>query len=153
MVALARRAVACPGWRWLEGCVDMAGCVYLGQFAHGDMRHTWAKHDRGSWAWAEPEFNLPDLSHPATLGCLLHLVREAWSQPVSAAITTRKTYEEHSWPQGGFDDDEGREVYGFWTVDPWPHPRVDMYALEYIRVPTEAEALVRALELAPQANG
>lgn len=27
------------------------------------------------------ELDLPDLSDPATLGCLLHLVRKAWKDP------------------------------------------------------------------------
>lgn len=31
--------------------------------------------------WIPDKFSYPVLSDPATLGCLLHIVREAWGQP------------------------------------------------------------------------
>jgi hypothetical protein len=63
---------------------------------------------------------LPDLTDPATMGCLLALVREAWSEPELSA-----TY---------YDD-------GTWCVG-WPD------SLRH-RQPSEAAALVAALEAAP----
>lgn len=86
MSDLARRAVACSRWRWVrgstalilyrehpcadvepdrmphvvtrDGALDLSGCAWMGI----------ANHDP-----------LPDLSDPATIGCLLTLVREAHS--------------------------------------------------------------------------
>lgn len=66
MIALARRAVACKGWKWMPG-----------------MRWT-DDDDRGRLDDYQPEYMgrppdaLPDLTDAATLGCLLALVREAW---------------------------------------------------------------------------
>jgi hypothetical protein len=73
MIALAKRAVACKGWRWMAGM----------QFIH--------RHDIGPDVWY-PRIGrqgekavrhkirkdvLPIFNDPATLGCLLALVREA----------------------------------------------------------------------------
>ncbi len=72
-IALAKRAVACRAWRWMRGmsndrgqtidCVDLiAGKAYCGE-------------------WDADITALPDLTDPATLGCLLALVREAMNDP------------------------------------------------------------------------
>ena len=53
MEDLGRRAVACKGWRWMQGMLRLT----------------------------DKDDALPDLADPATLGCLLALVREAWSNP------------------------------------------------------------------------
>ena len=57
-IALAHRAVACRGFRWMPG---MADC-YGRRLREGD--------------WLDPAAEFPDLRDPATLGCLLALVRE-----------------------------------------------------------------------------
>jgi hypothetical protein len=65
---IARRAAACKGWRWEPG-----------------MRWR-TEDDRGRLDDYQPEYMgrppdaLPDLTDPATLGCLLALVREAHGQ-------------------------------------------------------------------------
>ena len=92
MIALGRRAVACKGWRWMQGMLS-----YLA----------------GSR-------ELPDLSDPATLGCLLALVREAWGDSKTCA-------------RPDLEDD-------VWYV-------VTRSGLAFAA--TEAEALVAALESAP----
>ena len=95
-IALARRAVACKGWRWLIGCrvvhieygnitTDGLG-TYLGAgMQPGDMCIQWDDHaPRGlSSNWSSPQnfrpephvydYCVPDLTDPATLGCLLAL--------------------------------------------------------------------------------
>ena len=75
---------------------------------------------------------LPDLTDPATLGCLLALVREAWG----CVVVTSPDYD--------YDDEarQGSHVVGWRAVETerW------MTAGEGA---TEAEALVAALESAP----
>ena len=77
MTVLAKRAIACSGWRWMPGMLTLDG-LRLGVVAHTPS---------GAWscltAGGEPSDRpmrdeLPDLSDPATMGCLLHLTRQAW---------------------------------------------------------------------------
>ena len=105
MSELARRAVACKGWRWVPGMLTQHGSRYVAE----------GRCPRRSV--------LPDLTDPATLGCLLALVREAWG--------CRTAYFTHS--------------HGSWLVmrrDPWSLPLCELQD-------TEARALVAALEAAP----
>ena len=108
---LAKRAVACKHWRWMDGMKPIAGPRLL-QDVNGMID-----------AW-------PDLTDPATLGCLLALVREAWSTPqlfveTWFAIDTKRL----KWCVRGCTK--------LW--DP----------MRYMAHDTEAEALVAALESAP----
>ena len=108
--ALSRRAVACRGWRWMPG-----------------MRW-WTDDDRGRLDDFQPEYMgrptdaLPDLTDPATLGCLLALVREAWVQDDLVAFRFGEQWCTEVTPQEG---------------------------LHYVYGASEAEALVAALEGAP----
>lgn len=79
---LARRAVACPGWRWMPGM--LARAIDSGHearitkvYGHGSAEVV-DREGRSEWGLSEAA---PDLDDPATLGCLLALVREAWSAP------------------------------------------------------------------------
>lgn len=67
-VALAKRAIACKRWKWLEGMAytDHSGVI-------------WRVTARGLMG-LESEC-LPVLNDSATRGCLLDLVREAWGDP------------------------------------------------------------------------
>jgi hypothetical protein len=79
---LGRRAVACERWRWRDGSKRV----------HAE--HRWAWRLCG-WRWfpCDERSNavhdncfaeaIPDLSDPATIGCLLALVREAWKGNVA----------------------------------------------------------------------
>ena len=116
---LAERAVACKHWRWMEGAAVF----------NPDMPNIWYPRIGGERAPRYP-FLLPDLTDPATLGCLLHLVREAWE------------------PHRGDDSIPSTMQIG----DKWAVGTLDGSTLACIVLPafdTEAEALVAALEAAP----
>jgi hypothetical protein len=88
--SVARRALACPRWRWMTGMSVAAPDTLEG--GTGYYRIFIASH--------EPEEDAyPNFSDPATLGCLLTLVREAWHSP---SLHTRLSVE--GW--------EVRDTYG-----------------------------------------
>lgn len=47
-------------------------------------------------AWAEGTAPVPDLGDPATLGCLLALVREAWTSPHASVLSPKAHDSKHS---------------------------------------------------------
>ena len=84
LMDLARRAVACRGWRWMAGVRTMAPSGdYYRAVGSGETGCFVRESDAAILAYgggcaAEQLYNsLPDLTDPATLGCLLALVREA----------------------------------------------------------------------------
>ena len=81
---LARRAVACKGWRWMPGMLagDRDRVVYVDSGLDGALVSCGCPSGP-DWM---PEGALPDLSDPATLGCLLALVREAYDLPRLALV-------------------------------------------------------------------
>jgi hypothetical protein len=131
-MALARRAVACRGFRWMPGMHTANEERVIGVMRDGVL-HLCAPLDAvlESVSITRVFFDssgscLPDLTDSATLGCLLALVREAWGAPyaqVSPII----------W-------DDGRGGWVFYVNDVDDREFHD---------DTEAEALVAALEAAP----
>ena len=96
--ALGSRAVACKGWRWMPGMlawfqytpgvgpeswVLLTGETrpFVGYPDCAPRQYAGVEYGKSSalewWNVTMPQC-IPDLSHPATLGGLLALVREAW---------------------------------------------------------------------------
>ena len=126
MSDLAKRAVACKGWRWMPGMLRRA----TGHHASGPQGprvERWDEDDAFVVGWSDTDW-LPDLSDPATLGCLLALVREAWGDPHVYVLACASDWFTVCSPNA-----EG----GKWLA----HPPIDGS--------TETEALVAALEAAP----
>ena len=128
MRELAERAVACKHCRWMEGMGIWIGgsivkrCVVVG--ARGPA------YRDGYGRLTVVQSALPALDDPATLGCLLALVREAWE------------------PHRGDDSIPSTMQIG----NKWAVGTPDGSTLACIALPafdTEAEALVAALEAAP----
>ena len=119
MIDLAKRAVACKGWRWLPG---------MRAVGRRNLPAAWFRLDEstpsltGEWSGA-----LPDLTDPATLGCVLALVREALGDP-GAAVWRAKIM-------------PGEPEYWEVTDCPAVLPRI-----WYGCGKTEVEALISALE-------
>ena len=125
MIALARRAVACRGWRWMLGAAtDSKFARIVATDAEGApcAAEEGASEDDCYAVWLDGVPVLPDLTDPATLGCLLALVREAWGDPAIYAST------------------ENDGTWGVFNAGD---------AIVTHQHDSEAEALVAALEAAP----
>ena len=124
---LGRRAVACAHWRWMPGMlllphIDGCECCEDRNFPRRAARIP---------AVFTTDIDVVDLSDPATMGCLLALVREAWGDATADVIHFDVWKTNGTW---------GHE----WTVQ-----CRDAGRFTKSRGATEAEALVAALEAAP----
>jgi hypothetical protein len=115
-IALGRRAVACKGFRWMGGMKVVDGF----RVAESVVPMMFP-------------VDTPDLRDPATLGCLLALVREAWSAPRALVRLSANGKSFHV-----FDVDRVT-MGGNWAA----------FLCGDRILQTEAEALVAALEAAP----
>ena len=74
---LARRAVACRHWRWVPGMLIQYRGPKTDLYPQGLALEARVRRIN----WISDDGDLPDLSDPATLGCLAALVREATGKP------------------------------------------------------------------------
>lgn len=123
---LGRRAVACKHWRWMPGMlllphVDGCECCEDRNFPRRAARLP---------AVFTTDIDLPDLSDPATLGCLLHLVRKAWSDADLSADRVSRAHD---------------KLPDVWQVYVFHESGVK----DVLSGRSEIEALVAALEAAP----
>jgi hypothetical protein len=129
-IALARRAVAAPGWRWLPGMrIANTKFARVVEVCDGEPcgAEEGATEDDNAAVWLEEWATtplLPDLSDDLTALGLLALVRERWGMP--HLTLTRKSR--------------------WWTYRGDSRASLELYE---ICAATEVEALVAALEVAP----
>lgn len=124
MIELGRRAVACTRWEWMPG---MRYVTPQGAAGRWVMMPDWSgSGERMPFIYVEDTHHssqhedvVPDLTDPATIGCLEHLVRKAWD----GGITIGRR--DGCW-----------EVYRASDLKIWTDSSTDSYA----------EALVCALE-------
>lgn len=129
--ALARRAVACPGWRWMPGMA----ATWIDRFE--GTRLTWTRIIGGDMSAAFLSGSpLPILEDPATRGCVLALVREAWGDPSMSLAAV---------------DESAHPTLWQWVGDGLDAPAKDWHR-DSKQWPSEDEALIAALEAAPEAN-
>jgi hypothetical protein len=119
---LGRRAVACKHFYWMPGML----------LSNGRRVGVWTPGEVCGSSETSPQYDgaiHPDLSDPATLGCLLHLVREAWGEQYIEVFAYRTEMHDKRWciERTGSERDQSLAWYGW----------------------TEGEALVAALEAAP----
>ena len=119
-IALAKRAVECKAWKWMPG---MLACDarFIRHRIQDDGSALDLSDDILNRAWGySPDTLRPILTDPASLGCLLALVREAFNST---------------------------KVFALWSADreTW----IVKHGRALVEAQTEAEALVAALEAAP----
>jgi hypothetical protein len=153
---LAKRAIACKHWRWMPGmrCNHRwTGGIRVLADENGEQSESYVvlPDAEGNAVMTIDECGimggfpdagsaypfLPDLTDPATVGCLLALVREA-CEPQRAP---------GDWPMVCTYQSQGKR----WGVGAWLNEsgKATFAALVLPTYDTEAEALVAALEAAP----
>ena len=125
-IELGKRAVACKGWRWMPG-MRVVGIPSRMLLENEDGCGRWIDSTPTDCLMAQ---GIPDLTDPATLGCLLALVREVRKCPAGSVWLHHVTVS----PDPDFD---------VWSWYDSEQPR-----LIVMDGSTEAEAMVAALEAA-----
>jgi hypothetical protein len=123
-IALAKRAVWCRGWRWMQGMLTINGGRVFAVDEDGSCRLDFGAEEVPFWCTPQTMAKMfPELTDSATLGCLLSLVREAWGMPTGITVT-------YSSDEGSWGVSWSGATHGGWCG----------------RGRTEAEALINALE-------
>jgi hypothetical protein len=126
---LGQRAMACRGWHWMRGM-----STYCGLVAQSNEDATGRVYF-GGWVDPHPHW-IPDFRDPATVGCLLALVRRAYPNN-DLCVQFLHTYQTAS-----------SEVE-FAVYEVHDQRYIPQLSRTNGGHPTEAHALVAALEAAP----
>jgi hypothetical protein len=82
LTAAAERLITLPEFRWMPGMVDTEGRRFVGDTETAEPLSIFVEWlvdvARGD---ERAPYALPDLTDPATLGCVLAMVCDAWSDP------------------------------------------------------------------------
>ena len=124
---LSQRAIACKRWRWMPGMLSNKGLRVTGC---DDDGYVVGYYENMSYFDACVPDSLPDLRDPATLGCLLALVRESWGPEATVSVNISGF-----WAVGGARIQKGKSAGHTINLGIWKS--------------TELDALVSALEVAP----
>jgi hypothetical protein len=129
--ALTNKVVSLAAWQWEPGMLTVCG---VRVFEGGDdylIGHRPGPTNRGGGRVDTMDIGgfLPDLTDPATVGCLLHRVRGAHKAPRAMLKLSGAT-----------------EAFEVFDPDSWS---MELASLSGGAFPTEVEALVAALEQAP----
>jgi hypothetical protein len=121
---IARAFVVCGRWVWLPGMLGVSAMAGIWRVEKADLTALGGAgagpasiHEAGAW--------FPNISDPATLGCILQVVREAHGIPWLNTVPLVTAGGVHGWRVRGLDTPVCK---------------------------TEAEALLRALQAAPGAS-
>ena len=79
MIEIGQRAGACGHWRWMPGMLvqlDRGPCRVFSVQSDGWIGLA-EEHSRGTPLYSKLTANIPDFTDPATVGCLLAIVRES----------------------------------------------------------------------------
>jgi hypothetical protein len=143
VISLARRVIKCRDWKWMSGMLaHRAGdpSANYDSFAKLFLGRSYRVHFLGEdgfvRCWMEcfrasDVAYVPDLTDPATVGCLLTLVRQVWGPHASVVAN-------------GFEAENT-----VWSVHCGHMTDMD-YGHEVSTGASEAEALVSALEKATE---
>lgn len=126
MIDLGRRGRACKCWRWMPGMLTNHGARVLGDWL-------WSTAAGRGVIHGDPDIGeVPDLSDPATVGCVVALLRERWPD-FCLAPPTRDP------------EDKALRFGGGWA-GLWPQPEGPVHVIVCGEGASEAGALVASLE-------
>lgn len=75
---LGEQAMQSRHWRWMPGMQNVAGCRVIRAYSEGGARYEVGIPKGYTMTTVVYTPCPPDLEDPATLGCLMSLVQEAW---------------------------------------------------------------------------
>ena len=135
---LSQRLVKCKHFRWMPGMLMLhPKCVIRIEDMTGDSIYYSGAYGEEMTTQQASKDHWPDLTDPATIGCLLHLVRKAHNEPFLGFASAPTEDEDEE------DEDERWQPYGHlrWSDH--------FFADDAPVFRTEAHVLVAALEAAP----